>query len=166
MNNLSAILSICALSLPLCAGEVALPLLVVPPVSQGWNEGFSRTPAKPIFHKKERILVTEHLATTKRKHPKGNNLMFCISEYYISPDGQKMQITHRAVLEGSAKLVNEENFELTCLEPNVFRMDTGDRDFRIYKAKFTADGDLESLMSFDYDTRTPAEPVGCCIYRK
>ena len=160
MTMKKILITLSVLLMPLCAAEGALPLLVEPPVSQGWNEGFSRAPASPVFHKTERILVTERLVTTKRKHPKGNNRMFCISEYYISPEGLKMQITHRAVLEGSAKLVNEENFALSCLEPNVFRMDMGDSAFRIYKAEFTADGDLESLMTFDYDGRTPAEPKG------
>ena len=141
-------------------------MLVEPPVSQGWNEGFSRVPALPVFHKKERILVTESIVATKRHHPQGNNTMFRISEYYISPDGLKMQITHRVVFEGTDRLANEENFELTSLKPNVFRMDMGDGAFRIYKAKFTADGDLESLMTFDYDGRTPAEPKGYDIYRK
>ena len=154
------------LLMPLCAAEGALPLLVEPPVSQGWNEGFSRAPAPPVFHKKERILVTESIVATKRHHPQGNNTMFRISEYYISPDGTKMQITHRAVFEGTARLANEENIELTSVKPNVFRMDMGDSAFRIYKAKFTADGDLESLMTFDYDGRTPAEPKGYDIYRK
>ena len=161
---ISVLLLANALSLPLGTGESALPLLVEPPVSQGWNEGFSREPAPPVFHKKERILVVESISSTKRKHPKGNNIMFRISEYYISPDGRKMQITHRAVLEGSSKVVNEENFELTCLGTNVFRMGMGERAFCIYKAKFTADGDLESLMVFYYDGVTPAERMGYYLY--
>lgn len=164
MKTIFATLSICVLSAPLTAAEGALPLVVEPPVSQGVNEGFSREPNPPTYHKKERILVTEQISATKRHSTHGNNRMFIITEYGFSPDGKKMQITRRAVFEGTARLANEEDFQLNSSEPNVFRMDMGDSAFRIYKARFTPEGDLESLIIYDYDGRTPAEAKGRYIY--